>query len=96
MPLNRAKIIGVASAVVVAAAGEWALLLGLCRKIGGTIHGLGLLCQVPGCDAQSVFTILTPGSAAVTWLLLLLFVGLPIGLLAYSTIERWSRPLPPK
>ncbi len=96
MPINRAKVVGVLTAIVVAVAGEWALGLALCREIGGSIHGFGLLCQAPGCDAQSVFSILAPGSAAVTGLLLLLFLGLPIGLLAYSTVDRWSKPLPPK
>ena len=29
-------------------------------------------------------------------LVLLVFVGVPIGLLAYATVGRWSKPLPRK
>jgi hypothetical protein len=94
--VNISKIVGTLTAIAATVIGEWALALSICRGIGGSILGFGLLCEAPACPAQSIFTIQTPGSTFTTGILMLIFVGLPFGLLAYSTVERWSRPLPPK
>lgn len=96
VPLNTSKIVGTLTAVAITVIGEWALALSLCSGIGGSIRGFGLLCEAPACAAQSIFTLQTLDSTLTTGGLMLIFVGLPIGLLAYSTVERWSKPLPPK
>ena len=94
--MNISKIVGTLTAIAVTVVGEWALALGLCRGSGRSILGFGLMCEAPACAPQSIFTIQTLDATLMTGFLMLIFIGLPIGLLAYSTVERWSRPLPPK
>lgn len=94
--MNTSKIVGTLTAIAVTVVGEWALALSLCRESGGSILSFGLMCEAPACAPQSIFAIQTLEATLMTGLLILVFVGLPIGLLAYAAVDRWSRPLPPK
>jgi ABC-type antimicrobial peptide transport system permease subunit len=93
---KMAKFAGVSTAVLVTASASWTLAASLCHGIDGKIVGFGLMCEAPACQPQSIFSILPPHQMLITALLMLIFLGIPIGLLAYTTVGRWQKPLPPR
>ena len=91
-----AKAAGVGTAVLITASACWAIFASLCRGLDGKIVGFGLMCEAPACDPQSLFSIMPAHQALIVALIVLIFLGVPIGHLAYSAVGRWVRPLPPK
>ena len=55
-----------------------------------------LMCEAPACDPQPLFSIMPTHQALASALIVLIFVGVPIGLLAYATVRRWLKPPPPE
>jgi H+/Cl- antiporter ClcA len=54
------------------------------------------MCEAPACDPQPLFSIMPTHQALASALVMLIFLGIPIGLLAYAIVRRWFKSLPPE
>ena len=91
-----AKVAGIGTALLITAIASWTWFASLCRGIDGRIVGFGFMCEAPACDPQPLFSIMPTHQALASALIVLIFVGVPIGLLAYATVRRWLKPPPPE
>ena len=92
-----AQAAGVGVALLVTVSVVWTTLAGLCsRGLDGKLVGFGLSCETPGCDAQSLFSIMPAHQTLIMAAIVLVVLGVPIGHLAYTTVGQWLRLLPPK
>src|SRR5689334_14749718 len=91
-----ANVAGVATALLVTASALWALFASLCHGMNGNIVGFGFMCETPACDPVLLLSIMPPQQVVIIAVLMLVFLGVPIGHLAYSTVKCLEKRLPPR
>jgi len=91
-----AKVAGIGTALLITAIASWTWFASLCLGIDGRIVGFGFMCEAPACDPQPLFSIMPTHQALASALVMLIFLGIPIGLLAYAIVRRWFKSLPPE